>query len=240
MKVEGLILAAGLSSRMGRHKLLDRIGGVSVIQRTVMAMLPFCDRVTVVTGHGASMVAHALETWESPAAMAAYGRPDKVHTVFNPNYGLGMFSSFQVGIAAIEMTEQQPLVLMMPGDMPFVQSDSFEAIIHAARDEFAIGFCSAVYTVTYTVYTGEQNEGPKIGSQRLWVPSYQHRAGHPVAFYLNETLRRHILGAHCTETLKAVLEPMARCFVNVSDPGILQDLDTPEDFQRLVVQGGRP
>lgn len=235
MIIEGLILAAGLSSRMGRHKLLDRIDGRSVIQRSVMTLLPICDRVSVITGHGAEAVSRDLEALEQLG---------KVRTVFNPDFELGMLSSFQVGIGAIERNEttgpQLPLVLMMPGDMPFVRSETCNYLILTARGDVAIHSCSTVYTVTYTVNTVERRNGNKIEDRKLWVPSYRKRAGHPVAFYLDEHLKRHILGASSTETLKSVLAPMMRCFVNVSDPGILQDLDTPEDFQRLVVQGGRP
>jgi len=46
--INGLILAAGFSSRMGSFKMELGIDGISMIERTVLNMQNVCDKVIVV------------------------------------------------------------------------------------------------------------------------------------------------------------------------------------------------
>ena len=51
MPIEGVIIAAGKSSRMEpQHKLTMELQGKTVIERSIGSMRPFCTRIIVVTG----------------------------------------------------------------------------------------------------------------------------------------------------------------------------------------------
>ena len=87
--IEGVILAAGLSTRSGRWKMGLPLGDRTVLQRCVEGMLDVVDRIWVVTGWQADRVESMLQ-----------GYP-KVDTVLNPGYRRGMFSSVQAGLAQV-------------------------------------------------------------------------------------------------------------------------------------------
>ncbi|WP_308639844.1 nucleotidyltransferase family protein [Paenibacillus silvisoli] len=64
------------------------------------------------------------------------------------------------------------------------------------------------------------------------IPSYDRRGGHPIK--LAGELRSRILEAPADSNLRSILQNHDKQYVNVGDPGILLDLDTPEDVQRAV------
>src|SRR4051812_23604976 len=88
--MDAIVLAAGLSSRMGAFKPLLALGGVSLVERVIAAVSGSgrVDRVVVVTGHRASEV--------------AAGVPMGVDVVVNAEYAKGeMLSSVKVGLRKI-------------------------------------------------------------------------------------------------------------------------------------------
>lgn len=116
--VEGLIIAAGLSSRMGRNKLLLDLAGQTVIRRTVMSVSRFCDNTIIVTGHSAELIRSALT--DIP-------RLDFVH---NPLYVAGMFSSVRAGLSHISADK----CVFMPGDYPLVGHAVIERLLSEEGD----------------------------------------------------------------------------------------------------------
>lgn len=81
----GIVLAAGLATRMGAFKQLLPLGDQSLIESVVDQLCSRLERVVVVLGHRAEEVAGVLA-----------GRP--VQCVYNPDYPLGMSTSVQCGI----------------------------------------------------------------------------------------------------------------------------------------------
>lgn len=65
------------------------------------------------------------------------------------------------------------------------------------------------------------------------VPYFNSERGHPVAF--DEAFREELLALQGDSGAKAVLQahPDKVHRLQVNDPGIVQDIDTPEDLQRL-------
>ncbi len=66
-------------------------------------------------------------------------------------------------------------------------------------------------------------------------PSFDGKNGHPIL--LNEKVRAAILATDENDpnvSLRAILEPFQKRVVEVNEPGILIDLDTPEDFYHTV------
>ena len=89
MRVEGVVLAAGLSSRMGDNKLMKTIDHMPMIERVIANMIPFCERIIVVVGHRRDELAKVLQKYK------------QVEIVVNDDYQSGMFSSVKAGCKAI-------------------------------------------------------------------------------------------------------------------------------------------
>ncbi|HRP98269.1 MAG TPA: XdhC family protein [Rhodocyclaceae bacterium] len=116
--VAALVLAAGMSSRMGAaNKLLAAVDGVPMVARAVDAALASrAASVTVVVGHEGDAVAAALA-----------GRA--VRIVRNPDYAQGMSTSLRCGLAALPAAAQAVVVLL--GDMPRVGAGHVDRLIAA-------------------------------------------------------------------------------------------------------------
>ncbi len=118
--IAAVVLAAGLSQRMGRFKLLLPWGEHTVIGR-VVATLESAEirRIIVVTGHRAADVEAALAG--SSAAIA-----------FNPAYASGeMLSSIQVGLRAIGAGVEAALLCL--GDQPQMELATVRAVLAAGQ-----------------------------------------------------------------------------------------------------------
>jgi len=59
--VEGIILAAGFSSRAHKFKMDLPIGNQLLLERTVEGMTSVCQRIIVVTGHNRNRVEQIVE-----------------------------------------------------------------------------------------------------------------------------------------------------------------------------------
>lgn len=116
--IEGLIIAAGLSSRMGSNKLLLDLAGQQVIRRTVMSVSPFCDSTIVVTGHSAELIQKALSA------------VPRIGFVNNPLYLDGMLSSVKAGLRQLKADR----CIFMPGDCPLVGHAVIERLLSEQGD----------------------------------------------------------------------------------------------------------
>ncbi|MNJ03496.1 hypothetical protein D3C73_1638310 [compost metagenome] len=58
------------------------------------------------------------------------------------------------------------------------------------------------------------------------------RGGHPIK--LADEIRTRILEAEADSNLRKILEGYKKNYVNVDDPGVLMDMDTPEDYVRAI------
>jgi molybdenum cofactor cytidylyltransferase len=124
--------------------------------------------------------------------------------VRNERFEDGMFSSVQAGVRRLPSGLRAFFVL--PGDMPLVHPATLTRLI-AAWDPQPGGTC---------------------------YPCYQGRRGHPpliAAAYIPEILAevppgslRELLARHAQDA----------CDIEVTDPGILVDLDTPDDYQESL------
>jgi len=118
--VAGVLLAAGMSTRMGQNKLFLAIDGTSVVRRAASAALAAgLDPLLVVVGHEAERVRAAL------ADTAA-------HIVPNPDYAAGQYTSLRAGIAAVPVWAPAAVVLL--ADMPLVDAEMIRAAVEKWRE----------------------------------------------------------------------------------------------------------
>lgn len=87
MRLAAVVLAAGMSSRMGSNKLLLRVGDRMVIEHILLSLRPL--ETTVVTGHRPEDIREIAESLGA-------------ETVHNPDYEEGMTTSFQAGLRALD------------------------------------------------------------------------------------------------------------------------------------------
>jgi molybdenum cofactor cytidylyltransferase len=120
--ITAILLAAGLSTRMGGHpKPLLPFCHQTVIER-ILAVLSECpiEETVVVTGHCRQAVEQRLDGWE-------------VRTAFNPSYSSGeMLGSIQVGLRAACAESNAALIVL--GDQPALEVSVVRALIAAYRE----------------------------------------------------------------------------------------------------------
>jgi molybdenum cofactor cytidylyltransferase len=110
-----VVLAAGLSRRMGAQKLLLPFGGKTVIAHIVDQLLASTvGKVHVVVGHQAEQISRELS-----------GRP--VSIVNNPSYKSGMLSSVRCGLQGLP--QQCQAVLVALGDQPSITPELIDQML---------------------------------------------------------------------------------------------------------------
>lgn len=119
MRIDGLILAAGRSSRMGRDKALLDYSGHSFLNHLIFLALPRVDRLVVVLGHNAERIAPTVPT------------SSRIDVVVNAHYDRGMLSSLQTGL--VQIGEEADWILWMLVDHPAVRGRSLDRLLDAAR-----------------------------------------------------------------------------------------------------------
>ena len=122
--ISGILLAAGLSTRMGHPKQLLPFGKSTIVETVVDNMLDAkFSEVIVIVGHCADQIQGLLSD-----------RPVKI--VFNPNYREGMLTSAQAGIRSLylENARKKPdrdAFSLMLVDQPFITSALIDKVIDA-------------------------------------------------------------------------------------------------------------
>ncbi|WP_261858931.1 molybdenum cofactor cytidylyltransferase [Photobacterium sanguinicancri] len=108
-RLDCVIPAAGLSSRMGSWKLMLPYQQHTILDASIENTLSFCSRVILVVGH------RWLELVEK------YKDNERVLLVRNESYKDGMFSSIQQGLKHVE----SDYFFITHGDMPCIPSYIF-------------------------------------------------------------------------------------------------------------------
>jgi molybdenum cofactor cytidylyltransferase len=69
------------------------------------------------------------------------------------------------------------------------------------------------------------------------IPSFGYKGGHPIK--LTNAVKNRILEAKADSNLRAILQTCEKNYLNVEDPGVVMDVDTPEDYRRVVEYYGK-
>jgi CTP:molybdopterin cytidylyltransferase MocA len=191
VNVAVLILAAGMSSRMGQLKALLPIEREAVIERLVSVFRQNDVQVFIVTGYRSQDMVQALKNRE-------------VTFVENPKYELGMFTSVQAGVRALQPAIEAFFV--MPVDIPLVKSETIKSLINEYNQNPG--------KIIYPVFGGKRGHPPLI--PRNFVPVIVH--------WSKEGNLRDVLISYSNLALE----------VEVNDKGILIDIDTLVDYESLL------
>jgi broad specificity phosphatase PhoE/CTP:molybdopterin cytidylyltransferase MocA len=139
-KISAIILAAGLSSRMGRLKALMDIGGEKAILRLIDANIKAgITDIVVVLGY------------RSIDILKYTGHFRNVKCVVNGAYMSGMFSSVQKGVSKIDPESEG--FMLMPVDIPLIKPNT----IREMAESFFQGDCDILLP-----YFGEKKGHPPV------------------------------------------------------------------------------
>jgi molybdenum cofactor cytidylyltransferase len=117
--IAAVVLAAGLSRRMGQAKLLMKVGGRAIVRYVVESVLAGgVDSVWVVTGPDVEPIEAALAGLE-------------VQIVVNPAPEEGQAGSVRAGIAALPASVDAALIAL--GDQPLLAPSIIPALLAARR-----------------------------------------------------------------------------------------------------------
>lgn len=117
--ISGVVLAAGSAERFGGTKQLAKVGGTTLVQRAVDALVDAdVTDVVVVVGHDAARVRAALR-------LPVGGR-----VVVNERYAEGQAASLATGLAALGPASDAAVVLL--ADQPGITSDHVRALVAGA------------------------------------------------------------------------------------------------------------
>ncbi len=189
MNIGAVVVAAGMSSRMGAFKPMLSIGSISIAQRVVATLKQAgAQRVAVVTGFNADELERHLA--RSGAVFLRNERYAETE----------MFDSVRIGLEYFRGKCQR--VLFTPVDIPLFTAATVEALLG----------CGAP----------------------LACPVCRGERGHPIL--MSGGVVERVLAGGGEGGLRGALErcgvPMTE--VEVPDPGILLDADTPADYDGLL------
>lgn len=121
LKIAGIILAAGLSRRMGTVKSLLPFGESLLLDRVVEnARQSELESLIVVLGHDAENILKKIDFKDS-------------RVIINSDYRMGHSSSLRAGLDAVSADIDGALFLL--GDQPFVGSKTIDRLIRAFQKQ---------------------------------------------------------------------------------------------------------
>ncbi len=193
--ITALVPAAGMSTRLGRNKLLLPFKGKPLIVHAVDTLLASAvDEIIVVLGHEAERV------------RAAIGGK-RVRFVENRDYHEGLESSVRTGFAAVPFHTRAIMIYL--ADQPLLEPGDVNFLIHA--------FAEAGRTNKSIVV-------PLFGGQRGNPVIVESSYKGSILAITGETGCRRLIKQHPDQVLTVEME----------NEHVIRDIDTTEDYERLV------
>jgi molybdopterin-guanine dinucleotide biosynthesis protein A len=112
--IASIVLAGGKGTRLGKHKMMEVVGGRSVLQRVIDSLNPMSRRILLVVAQGQ----------ECPALEAGQARVDCIHDVYP---GKGALGGIYTGLSSSDSERN----LVVAGDMPFLNPGLIDYLISA-------------------------------------------------------------------------------------------------------------
>ncbi len=206
--VSAIVLAAGMSRRMGKeNKLLLPFSGKTMLETTIGNILMARDitprtayqeaalEIIVVTGHEADRVRAAIQHLP-------------VTIVHNPDYTTGMTGTIQAGVR--QASGKGYMICL--ADMPLVNPSDYSLLMHSFEGQVALN--------------------PKC----ICLPGYRQEQGNPVIFsaWYRDAILAHKAPEGCREIAQAHRDFIFR--VSMPADSILRDIDDEGDYRQTVEQ----
>ncbi len=123
MRISGAILAAGMSSRMVRNKLLLPFRGMTVIEHVLHAAIDTSlDGIMVITGHERKRMEEIVGGISNT----------RVRPIFNPQFAQGRAESIKT---AVQRAQNADALLFLVGDKPTIGAALVEKTLNAFKAE---------------------------------------------------------------------------------------------------------
>jgi len=206
-KVFGLLLAAGESTRMGTEKQLLTVAGRSFINRAIDGFLVSgADPIIIVLGHSFEKILEHIMTSDFGMPRADFEK--RVIIARNEEYKKGQLSSIKCGLSLFLNKNQIDFFrgfMIQLIDRPMVGPRTFTTILQSFASD---------------------------GAQIL-IPSFKNRRGHPACF--SAGLIEEIVCLGEDATLRDIINRHEKDVrhIAVDDPGIIQNIDTPEEYDKI-------
>ena len=190
-RIGAVILAAGMSSRMGETKQLIRLGENTLLEQVMeIVRSSRVDEIVLVLGHQAETIKKRVGI-------------KNLKVVINESYQQGMGTSLRTGLAALSSGTNAALIVL--ADQPFVRAETLDRLIDQYEQSGA--------QIAIPIYKGFRGNPVLLG-----------RSVFPEVMALTGDIGcRAIFGNHVEGIVKVL----------VDDIGILLDLDTKGDVEKL-------
>ena len=203
--IAAIVLAAGASSRMGQAKAGMPFGQTG---ETVLSRI-----VSTLLRGGAPRVIVVSGAHIDAVRRAMPSHEPRAHVIEHPAWQQGQLSSLLAGLHAID-DPQLEAAIVTPVDVPLVSAATVAAVIAAWRKTRA-PIVRPVDRSTSITAGGERHGHPVIFDRSVFddLRSADPNVGAKAVFALH---RDRVLN------------------VQVDDPGAFEDIDTPEDYERVL------
>jgi CTP:molybdopterin cytidylyltransferase MocA len=141
---------------------------------------------------------------DAEAVRSALAARPSVVAAYNPDHQLGMLSSLQTGLA--QAPAESPGAVFTLVDHPRLKVETLEAVLQRFRQ------------------TGAE----------VVIPRYAGQRGHPAV--ISRRVAGELLAMPKSGSPKDVIRGhrAATVFVDLDDPAIVEDIDTPEDYRTIA------
>ncbi|MGA2858205.1 MAG: nucleotidyltransferase family protein [Candidatus Sulfotelmatobacter sp.] len=187
--ISAVILAAGLSSRMGHVKQLIRLGGEPLLGHVIRTIREAgLHDLIAVLGFAAAEIMRDIPL-------------EGIRVAINPAFAEGLAGSVRTGLAEVAAESHAALIFL--ADQPMVLTSTLALLVAKYQESRP----SAV------------------------IPTYQGQRGNPVL--LDRSLFAKAMELQGDEGFRRILQGLPNIlWVEVDDPGVVLDVDTPEDLER--------
>ena len=201
MSTPCVMLAAGQSERMGQWKMSMPWTKHTIIEHSIINARDAGLEVTVVSGCRADELNNLLSAGKSSAAAANVKAKD-FSIVHAEAWECGMFASAREGFKAVSSAGAPEWCFLALGDMPLVPPAIYQRLA-----EFAV-HGSAYKSV---------------------IPQFCGKKGHPVL--LNAEALQYALSLTDADSMRDVISAFPSLILPVEEQGVLNDIDTPDDYR---------
>jgi molybdenum cofactor cytidylyltransferase len=127
--------------------------------------------------------------------------------IINNKYHLGQSTSFKAALEHMDSSFRSAMFFL--GDQPFIKAETIKTVLEEGR-----------------------HKDKSMTNPFVIRPFYEHQPGHPVYWGNVKALDSSMLSGD--EGGKRLLDLVEKYYLNVNDPNILFDIDTPADFKKAL------